>query len=287
VDGFSIELTESDAPDFAFMGVRACDLNAIKIQDRIYMGDEYEDPSYKERREGAFIIALNCSEADDTCFCVSMDCGPEADEGYDLALTEIYEEQRHDFLVDIGSKRGAEVMEAVRHAGASDDDRDRARKIVESTAQQMGRELNTDGIKDLLYENLEHPQWDEVAERCLGCANCTLVCPTCFCSTVEDTSELDDDHTERWIRWDSCFNAGHSHLAGAGSVHDSIKARYRQWLTHKLGTWIDQFGSSGCTGCGRCITWCPVAIDLTEQVEKLRKEPSQGKEHESKTEEND
>jgi ferredoxin len=124
-------------------------------------------------------------------------------------------------------------------------------------------------VKDLLYRNLEHPRWDEVATRCLSCANCTMVCPTCFCTTVEDVTDLSGEHAERWQRWDSCFTQAFSYVHG-GSVRPSTKAKYRQWMTHKLATWLDQFGSSGCVGCGRCITWCPVGIDITEEVRAIR-----------------
>jgi Fe-S oxidoreductase len=96
-----------------------------------------------------------------------------------------------------------------------------------------------------------------------------MVCPTCFCTTVEDVSDVTGDHAERWRRWDSCFTLGFSYIHG-GSIRNSGKARYRQWMTHKLASWIDQFGTSGCVGCGRCITWCPVGIDITEEARAIR-----------------
>ena len=133
----------------------------------------------------------------------------------------------------------------------------------------MGRELDTTDIRELLYRNYEHPRWDEVAERCLACGNCTMVCPTCFCTTVEDVTDLAGEHVERHQRWDSCFTIDYSHIHG-GAVRGSTRSRYRQWMTHKLATWIDQFGSSGCVGCGRCITWCPVGIDITEEARAIR-----------------
>ena len=141
------------------------------------------------------------------------------------------------------------------------------------TAREMGRSLDTTDIKDLLYRNYEHPRWDNVAARCLTCANCTMVCPTCFCTTVEDVTDLKGEQAERWRKWDSCFTMDFSYIHG-GSVRATGKARYRQWMTHKLATWIDQFGSSGCVGCGRCITWCPVAIDITEEVRAIRQSES-------------
>jgi Fe-S-cluster-containing hydrogenase component 2 len=146
--------------------------------------------------------------------------------------------------------------------------------------------MDTRGIKELLYRNYEHPRWDNVATRCLTCANCTMVCPTCFCTTVEDVTDLSGDHAERWRKWDSCFTMDFSYIHG-GSVRATPKSRYRQWLTHKLATWFDQFGSSGCVGCGRCITWCPVAIDLTEEVRAIRDSETAGRPNTSGKEQHD
>jgi ferredoxin len=258
-----------EPPRYAFIGVRSCDLHAIAIQDRVFMGDRYVDHDYEARRRDNFIVAVNCGKAGGTCFCVSMGTGPKADSGFDLSLTELIEDGEHRFLVEVGSERGAEVLGELPHREAGAEDERAAHEVIEATAASMGRTLDTDDIKGLLYGNLEHPRWDEVSKRCLTCGNCTLVCPTCFCSTVEDVTDLAGAETERTRRWDSCFTFDHSYIHG-GSVRDSGKARYRQWMTHKLASWIDQFGSSGCVGCGRCITWCPVAIDITEETAAIR-----------------
>ena len=258
-----------EAPKLAFIGVRACELQAISIQDRVFLESEAIEPHYQARRNNIFIIAVNCTQAGGTCFCASMATGPKAKTGYDLALTEILEPEQHYFVVQVGSEAGTRILNEVPHTLASQAQQKLAEQIVSRTAEQMGRTLDTEGIKELLYENLEHPRWNEVATRCLTCANCTMVCPTCFCSTVEDTTDLTGEVAERWRSWDSCFTMDFSYLHG-GSVRSSVKSRYRQWLTHKLATWIDQFGTSGCVGCGRCITWCPVAIDITEEVRTIR-----------------
>jgi len=266
-----IEIREEpdEPPRYAFLGVRSCDLHAIAIQDRVMMEGEHPDPHYVSRREGAFIIAINCGEAGGTCFCVSMGTGPRADKGYDLALTEIIDEGRHYFTVEVGSERGAAVMAEIPSAPASATDEGLVQNAVERAASQMGRKLETDGIKELLYRNYENPRWDEVSERCLTCGNCTMVCPTCFCTTVEDVIDLSGDEAERVREWDSCFTMDFSYVHG-GSVRSSSRSRYLQWMTHRLATWIDQFGTSGCVGCGRCITWCPVAIDITEEAAAIR-----------------
>ncbi len=263
------------APRYAFLGVRGCDLAAIAIQDRVFLEGRFPDPTYSARRSGAFIVAVNCGEPARTCFCTSMGTGPRAGPGFDLALTEVVDGVWHEFVVEVGSDQGAEILTAVPHQPARAEQERAADAVVEGAATRMGRHMDTTGIKELLYENYEHPRWDDVASRCLACGNCTMVCPTCFCSTVEDTTDLTGEHAERWRRWDSCYTLDFSHL-GAGSVRASTRARYRQWLTHKLGTWIDQFGTSGCVGCGRCITWCPVGIDLTQEVRAIRDQKEEG-----------
>jgi len=253
---------------YAFVGVRGCELAAIGVQDRVLLEDKFHDPIYGARRETAFLVAVQCTQAAATCFCESMGTGPEVRGGADLTLTEIVSEEGHWFLAEPGSERGQEVLAELDRQPATKEESRRAREAVESAAAQQVRRMHTAGIRDLLYQNFEHPRWDEVAARCLACANCTMVCPTCFCTTVDDVSDVTGDHAERWRRWDSCFNMNFSYIHGS-TVRTSSKARYRQWLTHKLAAWIDQFGSSGCVGCGRCITWCPVGIDLTEEVQAI------------------
>jgi ferredoxin len=264
-----IEEEADEAPSYAFVGVRSCELHAIAIQDRVLMEGDYPDPFYRARREGAFIVAVNCTVAGGTCFCVSMETGPKADSGFDLALTEAIEDGRHYFLCEAGSERGAELIEELPRSAAGAAELAAAEAGVARAAANQGRVMETAGIKELLYESYDHPRWDEVSERCLTCGNCTMVCPTCFCTTVEDTSDLAGEEAERTRQWDSCFTMDFSYVHG-GSVRSSSKSRYRQWMTHKLATWIDQFGTSGCVGCGRCITWCPVAIDITEEVAAIR-----------------
>jgi ferredoxin len=196
-----------------------------------------------------------------------MGTGPSAESGFDLALTELLDGE-HRFLVEAGSERGLEVLAEIPSRPAQAADVEAASASTESAARRMGRELDTHDLLGLLRSNLEHPRWDEVAERCLTCGNCTLVCPTCFCSSVDDETDLSGD-AARWRVWDSCFSVDYAYVHG-GSVRPSGRARYRQWLTHKLGTWHEQFGTSGCVGCGRCITWCPVGIDITEEVAAIR-----------------
>jgi sulfhydrogenase subunit beta (sulfur reductase) len=268
-DGSLTELVEAprEPQRYAFLGARSCELAAMGILDRVLLGGAHPDPADRARAD-VFVVAVQCGQAGGTCFCVSMGTGPTADAGFDLALTEVLEDGRHYFVVEVGTERGAEVLADVPHVAAEPAENAAAEAAHARAAAEMGRELDVTDIKVLLYRNYEHPRWEEVADRCLTCGNCTMVCPTCFCTTTEDISDLTGDHAERWRRWDSCFDLDFSYLHG-GSVRQTGQSRYRQWISHKLGTWHDQFGSSGCVGCGRCIAWCPVGIDITQEAAAL------------------
>jgi sulfhydrogenase subunit beta (sulfur reductase) len=264
----TVEEEPLDETPLAFIGVRSCELHAIEIQDRVFVGGKYVDRDYAARRDGIFLVAVNCFEPGGTCFCASMGTGPKVDAGFDLALTELFD-GGHRFLVEAGTERGSEIIDVLPGREPVEADFEESAASVASAVTKMGRTMETFDIRDLLARNLEHPRWDEVANRCLTCGNCTLVCPTCFCSAVEDETDLTGDEAERWRVWDTCFSVDYSYIHG-GSIRPSGRSRYRQWMTHKLGTWHDQFGSSGCVGCGRCITWCPVGIDITEEVAAIR-----------------
>jgi ferredoxin len=265
--GADLDVEEQPLPErpLAFVGVRPCELAAIAVQDRVLLGGRYADRDYATRREGLFVVAVNCHEPGGTCFCASMGTGPTVSAGYDLALTELRGPR---YLAEAGSPLGSELLDELGGEEPVDADRQEAGEQRRRAVESMGRTLDTDDIRDLLRTSLEHPRWDEVAERCLTCGNCTLVCPTCFCTSIEDTNDLAGG-ADRSRVWDSCFSVNYSYIHG-GAIRQSPRARYRQWLTHKLGTWHDQFGSSGCVGCGRCITWCPVGIDITEEVAAIR-----------------
>jgi len=265
---FTVVAEPPDPAPFAFLGMRACELAALKITDQVFMGGT-PDPSYTARRQRILRVAVQCGQSGGTCFCVSMGSGPGVTSDYDLSLTEILSEGRHEFLIVVGTEAGAALLERVPSRPATAEDAATAESIVARTASSMGRSMDPTGLRDLLLSNPDHPRWEQVARRCLSCTNCTMACPTCFCHTTEEVPTLDAEQTERWRRWDSCFNLEFTKLH-ATSVRASPSSRYRQWLTHKLGSWNDQFGTSGCVGCGRCITWCPVAIDITEEVAALR-----------------
>ena len=270
VDGDVVSTTVPDvemAP-LAVIGARPCELAALDVLDRVLLEGAFPDPRYAARRVGTFVVVAECGSPAGTCFCVSMGTGPGAESGFDLALTELDDGDGHRFVVRVGTDRGADVLARVPVSPATAADLAGRDRVISSAEAAVGRRLETDGLAELLDRNLDHPRWDEVADRCLACGNCTLVCPPCFCSDVSDTTDLAGE-VERRRTWASCFDLDHSYLHG-GPVRSSTSSRYRQWLTHKLSTWWDQFDTSGCIGCGRCIAWCPVGIDLTEEAAAIR-----------------
>ena len=287
VSGGALSFRDADDPPprYAFLGVRGCDLRAIAVQDRILGGST----SYAARRDTAFLVAVNCTEPSATCFCVSAGGSPDVAAlgiDADLVLTELSDSADTEprYVADAGSAAGGRILAMLPQAPAGPDVVTAARHAVAAAADHMGRSLPEVDLRRMLAQTLDSPRWEEVASRCLTCANCTMACPTCFCTSVTDTTELrppepagsnlTGDHAERWQRWASCFEVEFSYLHG-GSVRTSGRSRYRQWLTHKLGTWHDQFGESGCVGCGRCIAWCPAGIDITAEVQVLVREAPQ------------
>lgn len=273
--GFTVTDGADPALPTAFIGVRPCDVAAIAVLDRVLLGGPYVDPVYRERREKCLVVAVQCTRAAKTCFCESMGTGPRAHSGFDLALTEVQDEGRHYFVLESGGPRGEALLAALDAPPAGEHELTAAARAIGGASGQMGRTLDTAGLAERLRANPDHPHWDKVAARCMACGNCTQVCPTCFCTSMADVAALGGGAASRVRRWDSCFAPDFSYIHGGGA-RTSVRARWRHWVTHKLGTWHEQFGGSGCTGCGRCITWCPAGIDFTEETPAIRAVSNRG-----------
>ena len=261
---FGFDQTQLDAPALAFLGVRACEIAALAIQDRVFLGGQFTDEDFRARRKAAFIVAVQCTTSSSTCFCSSMGTGPEVRNGYDILLTEIDE----GFVVQAGSPVGAAIVAHLPTRRPTHAETGAAVDSVEAVRTQIGETLPMAGIDQRLKHQLDNPRWGVVAERCVECGNCTMSCPTCFCTSVTERSDMEGRTSVTERQWDSCFDVNFAKVAG-GDFRARPRDRYRQWLTHKFSTWWDQFGSSGCVGCGRCITWCPVRIDVREELQAI------------------
>jgi ferredoxin len=250
-----------DAAPIAVIGVRACDLAALALQDAHFLREPSHDAHYAARREKLFLVAVHCTHSAPTCFCASTGDGPRAETGFDLALSELDE----GFLVEAGSDAGRAIAARLSLEAASAAQAQDAEAEIAQAAQRQTRTLPSRDLQAALFAKLDQPRWQEVAQRCLSCANCTSVCPTCFCHSEADQPALDGSGSVHARQWDSCLTQGHSYIHGV-TIRADTRLRYRQWLTHKLGSWHAQYGRSGCVGCGRCITWCPVGIDIAEEA---------------------
>jgi ferredoxin len=261
---------DSNAADTAIIGARACDLAALKLLDQHFLEGEHVDPHYQAQRDSLFIVAVNCHRSLDTCFCVSTGDGPEVSFGHDLVLDELDD----GFVVNSGSQRGADLLQSMQLPQATVAQSEAAQKLRQGAKQQKRAIPTKEQLSGLIQAEADESRWEEVASRCLSCGNCTAVCPTCFCFRNHDETSLDGNVTTHLRQWDSCFSDGHGHLAGT-QIRNHPEHKYRQWLMHKLVYWHEQYGRSGCSGCGRCITWCPAAIDLVAEAEKLSS-PAEG-----------
>ena len=310
-EGLEVEPSPERSAPIALVGIRPCELAGLAVLDRVLAEGPTPDRRYLSRRSDAFVAVVECATPSDSCFCTSTGTGPAAAESVDLVLCELLpdrpvstrvggeggeggegdsrgvaveddggdplgELEGHRLVARAASALGRSLLDTVPHRPARPEDRAARHAALAASSARIRRRLDTQGLPALLDRNLDHPRWADAAARCLSCGNCTMVCPTCFCTDVHDLNDLRGG-VERRRRWSSCFELDHSYLHG-GPVRASVTSRYRQWATHKLATWHDQFGSSGCVGCGRCITWCPVGIDLTEEVGAIRASDRAGRE---------
>lgn len=259
-DGIRFKQAEVSAEPLAFIGLRACDIAALYLQDKHFLHGEYPDPWYSEQRHKLCLVAVNCSQSAETCFCVSTGDGPEVTFGFDVLLDEVDE----GYLVQSKSDKGDAVVAELPLMPSN-------QMLEHQARQQLAKaSVQTKVMPDAkqlakLTEHLNAQQWQDIAQRCFACGNCTLVCPTCFCSKQESEMAPENGAHQQVRYWDSCFSEKHSYIAGK-HIRGEISQRYRQWMLHKLATWQDQYGRSGCVGCGRCISWCPAAIDIVQEA---------------------
>jgi len=252
-----------------------CDMHAISVLDRTFLGD-FKDAYYRKLREETLTVVLNCNKACNSGFCASMGTGPflQLKEGFDIVLTAI----ERNFLTEFGSAKGKRTVKKANGLKKARRQDFAGKKEIETSAKRSFiKQLDTADLPELLMHNLDHPVYKQTAEaRCLGCTNCTMVCPTCYCYNIEDKTPYDLKSTTRCRYWDSCQELNFARVH-EGNFRSSRQARLRQFVTHKLATWVEQYGCFGCVGCGRCMTWCPTKIDLTEMAKEIQQDVKIGK----------
>ena len=254
---------QAEVKPLAIIGARACDLAALKLQQQHFLNPSAEDPWFKQRFGALFIVAVHCSHSADTCFCHATGDGPNASQDFDIAMHELDD----GFVLEAGSYQGEQLLNDLDLQAVNNEQQQLIKQQTEQSIAQQSRHL-PDKVSQKLLNNLEHAHWDDIGKRCLSCGNCTAVCPSCFCHQQHDDFSITDNSGTHYREWSSCFSHDHGYISGH-ELRPTPAKRYRQWLTHKFANWIEQYGRSGCVGCGRCITWCPVGIDVTEELHTL------------------
>lgn len=243
------------------LGMRPCDIKSILILDKLFINEDYVDNYYKRLRDNTLIFGFGCNKPRTTCFCTSLESGPFFKEGSDGFITDIGDK----FIIEGITEGGKKLIEKLENA---DEDMVKAKGEIEKNANDtVPSSVKVEKIPQKLREMFEHPIWEEISERCLGCGVCTYLCPTCHCFDIQD--EVIDERGRRVKNWDSCmFPIFTLH----GSGHQPREFRYqrmRQRIMHKFNYYEENFGVIACCGCGRCITQCPVNIDVREIIDLI------------------
>lgn len=249
----------------AVFGIRPCDVHALLALDEVFLSHAPPDPYYQGRRQGTFILAANCIEAGETCFCASMGTGPGLSHDYDLLLTEL----DHEFLLEVGSEPGAALACQLHGKEPTTSDWDLKEHLLQKAAAGSQVTLNTDRLPEIMQSSANHPYWEEVTAKCFACANCTSVCPTCYCADIFDETDLSLHETKRKRRWSWCFLVEFGAVHG-GNFRESRIDRLKQFMQHKLNFSVGQYDFFHCVGCGRCIVWCPANIDIAQTARVIR-----------------
>ena len=237
----------------------------MTMLDTVFEQERYTDPHWQARREATVVVGLGCHEPCQTGFCTTVGSGPFNHAGLDAILTDLGEV----FLVETLTDKGDRLFTQLEQA--SIDQSIRATEMQQAAKENMPIAFETEGLKQKLDQNFTSLYWEEVSRSCLGCGVCTFLCPTCFCFDIVDEAQ----RGERVRNWDTCMFRTYSLEASGHNPRPSRVERTRQRLSHKYTYWVDQINQIGCTGCGRCVRYCPVGLDIRAMLRKANQLPSE------------
>ena len=260
----------SDAPEAqrtVLFGARPCDARSFALLDMLFDQEKWKDPYYIDKRAKTTVIALACAHPPyASCFCTSVGGSPTSSDGADILLTDLGENYLAEFITEKGAK-------LLSYFGDSKADKaaDKAKeKIAGESAGEIKVKIPAKEIKPWLDANFEHPFWATIHQKCLACGTCTYLCPTCHCFDISD--EMKGADGKRIRNWDSCMFPLFTKETSGHNPRSSQKERWRQRAMHKFRYYVDNFGAIACVGCGRCVMYCPVNIDIRKIVEDISKQ---------------
>jgi FixJ family two-component response regulator/ferredoxin len=255
-------------------GVKRCDFHALSLLDKVFLEGDFVDPFYKAARENTLIVTTDCSDPGPSCSCVLMGLNPFCEEGFDLNVSEVSD----GLIVEAGSDRGRNVVETIKERAKEVspsnlvEREERRRRVQELMKARLADFLPEEPYEELVKRAADSPVWDECAVKCVGCAACTQICPTCHCFFLFEQAQRQARLEGRYeiIRaWDSCQYPAFARVAGGANPRKSVAGRFLHRYTDKFVDFKEAYGAYGCTGCGRCIDVCMGKIDMREVLWKL------------------
>jgi len=257
-----VDVPAGAAKGRVLFGIRPCDARGLLLLDKVFGGGS-SDPYYMEKRRQTVVVSLGCTDPNPSCFCLSMGGGPCSAEGSDLLLLDLGDR----YIAEAVSEKGVAFLEDQ----AFEKNDEKSLSLAEKTRKQAEASMQPLAKKENLEEELERlfsdPVWKDLAETCLSCGICTYLCPTCHCFDLCD--EASGQAGERIRVWDSCQFPLFTQQASGFNPRPTVKERFRQRIMHKLSYLPRSQGMTGCVGCGRCVTECPVNLDIREVMVSL------------------
>jgi len=270
------EGVETEVPpeekELVLFGIRPCDARSLVLLDGVFQSG-IEDPYFSGKRKRSLVIAMACATSGRACFCTAVGGSPCATEGSDLLLLDLGDR----YLVEAATDKGKEIVkdrlfEATDEKDLAEGEKFKAKAEAAMDGKVSDAPMTGKTLEEGLKEVFDDPLWEELTETCMSCGVCTYLCPTCHCFDICDETALTGG--ERIRIWDSCQFPLFTRQASGFNPRPTGRERFRQRIMHKFSYLPENGNITGCVGCGRCVTECPVNLDIREVVSKLARRTS-------------
>jgi len=253
-----VEETPEDKPIILF-GIKPCDARAISLIELAMRDEKFPDVYFLRKKEKGIIVSIACKEPGDTCFCTSFGHGPFSTQGSDALLVE-----KDDYYLVLGNEKFFKLF------GEGEEAREEDKEYFEEAkkrAEEKIEKIPIDNLGEKLLSRIEDPVWEKISRKCLNCGACTFLCPTCYCFDIQDLERSWGVSRRRY--WDSCMFSIYTKEASGHNPRPTHRERVRNRIMHKFSYYPYLYGEFGCTGCGRCVVYCPVNFDIREVLKIL------------------